>query len=529
MKSFVTYPVLGLNTNVPITDMSLLKMIGENSAQTYCVDGRNIDFARTRNSCSKSVGRGLWSNGTVVTPSYCLGIFELYDGTNRVVWMVYDGNVYRYDSARDPQEVADAGATAFASGVADFYSFIRYGSYMVFADRAEHTPYCSDYNDANLLKLISGGTEFKFRYLESFARRIIGAYSDQSNGNIDIRWTNANPTPNSDCVFAAANQLFVPNDDPITGIKKMGNNACYVYCEDSINRLDYYSNYSAPFGFTTIIDGQGATNHHSIINENNINYFYNKNYGFCAYDGGSQVIPISREIENWVRDIKLSITPHIIGASLPYKNQLVWTVPLEGSSTPNALLLYDYVENKWSRRDIVVHYVSPFIAATDVTWTKLVTELGYTTWESLGNQRWTDLINEQPSLAVSATDGKLYSLSTESDNTSAMDGYRVEPAISFGKGNFSILLEIWFSIVSGGDYDLYVYYRSGNSNNEISAANWITVEEVSLDNPRNAVCRLESVVQKSARFHQIKWGTDAANEMFSINQIEYVYQSESRW
>jgi hypothetical protein len=117
--------------------------------------------------------------------------------------MVYDGDVYRYDSSRDPQEVADAGATAFASDATDFYSFIKYGSYMVFADFAEHTPYCSDYNDANLLKLISGGTEFKFRYLESFARRIIGAYSDQTNGNIEIRWSNANPTPNTSCTFAA--------------------------------------------------------------------------------------------------------------------------------------------------------------------------------------------------------------------------------------------------------------------------------------------------------------------------------------
>ena len=529
MKSFVIYPILGLNTNVPYTDSSLLKMIGQNSAQTYCVEGRNIDFSRTRNSCSKSEGKGLWSASAIGTPSYCQGIFELYDGTNRVIWIVYDGNVYRYNSSRVPGEIADAGATAFATGIQDLFSFIRYGSYMVFADRAEHEPYCSDHNDAALVKLISSGTAFKFRYLESFARRIIGVYSDQANGDIDVRWSNSNPTPNSDCVFAAANQLYVPNDDPITGIKKMGNNACYVYCEDSINRLDYYANYSAPFGFTTIVDGQGCTGHHSIVNENNINYFFNRNYGFCAYDGGSQIIPISKDIDGWVRDIKLSSTPAIVGSENSYNNSIVWTVPLEGSSTPNALLVYDYVENKWTRRDFTASYIAPIVRATDVTWTKLITDLGYTTWESLGSLRWTDLFSESPNMAISSTDGALYTLSTESDNTADMNGYRVEPALSFGNGNYSVLLEIWFSIVSGGDYSIYVHYRAGDTEKELRGTAWTILEEVSLNDPKNAVCRLNGAIQRSARIHQIKWGTDAANEIFSVNKIEFVYQSESRW
>ena len=530
MKSLILYPILGLKTNVPYTDPSLFKWLGEGVAQSHCVDGRNIDFARTRNACSKSEGLGNWSNDAVATPSYCQGIFELYDGTNRVIWMVYDGDVYRYDSSRDPQEVADAGATAFASDAADLYSFIRYGSYMVFADRAEHTPYCSDYNDANLIKLISSGTEFKFRYLESFARRIIGAYSDQSNGNIEIRWSNANPTPNTDCAFAASNQLYVPNDDPITGIKKMGQNACYVYCENSINRLDYYVNYNAPFGFTTMVDGQGATNHHSIVNENSANYFYNKNYGFCAYSGGAQIVPISTDIENWTRDIKVSSTPYIVGAALPFKNSIAWTVPLEAASTPNAILIYDYAENKWTRRDFTAHYLAPIIRASNVTWTKLITELDYTTWTSLGALRWTDLISETPSLACSATDGELYTLSTESNNGSDYDGYRIEPALAFGGNNrHSILTEIWFSIVSGGAFSLYVEYRSGNTETELRNANWVALDEVSLNEPENAVCYINGETQKSNRLHQIKWGTDSDNEQFIVNQIEFIYKSEGRY
>jgi len=217
MDNFVLHPILGLKTNVPHTDPGLFNWIDERVAQGHCVEGRNLDFNRIQNTCSKSEGMGEWSKDAVGTPSLCQGIFELYDGTNRVIWMVYDGDVYRYASDRDPVEVADGSSTAFALHAIDLYSFIRFGSYMVFADRAEHEPYCSDHNDSALVKLQSSGGPFKFRYLESFARRIIGAYSAETNGNIEIRWYNANPTPNSDCVFAAANQLFVPNDDPITG------------------------------------------------------------------------------------------------------------------------------------------------------------------------------------------------------------------------------------------------------------------------------------------------------------------------
>jgi hypothetical protein len=143
--------------------------------------------------------------------------------------------------------------------------------------------------------------------------------------------------------------------------------------------------------------------------------------------------------------------------------------------------------------------------------------------------RWTDLISETPAIALSATDGELYTLATEQNDTADYDGYRVEPALALGGGNNrSVLTELWFSVVSGGDYNLYVYHRSGDTEAELTAANWVACDEVSLNEPANAVCRLNNAT-KSARLHQIKWGTDAKDEYFSVNQIEFVYQPESRW
>lgn len=528
MESFYIYPILGLKTSVAQSDASLFQMISQNTAAVHCVEGRNIDFGRTQNACAKSVGQAIWSNSATASTTTCLGIFYLDDGTNVTYWIIYDGNVYRYNGTRDPVEVVDAGATAFASGTMDFYSMIRYGNYFIFADRAEHEPYCSDNNDANLLKLISSGTAYKFRYLESFQRRIIGAYSDQTDGDIEIRWSNLMPTPNTDCVFATTNQLYVPNDDPITGIRRMGRNACFVYCKDSINRLDYYPDYSSPFGFTTILENQGAANHHSIVDVGNQHFFLNRNYGFCSYNGGNQIIPISRDIENWVSGIRESYYPHIIGQALPFRNRVAWTVPLEGSTTPNAILLYDYFEKKWERRDIACRYLAPMVISTDLTWTKLTTDLGFTTWADMGNLRWADLVTETPVIALSGTDGKLYYLGTEANETAAWDGYRVEPMMNFGKpNNKSVLEEIWFSLADVGDYSLYVYYRGGDTEGALKAANWTATDEVDCNSPNEAVCRLNNVTKQAYRYHQIKWGTDGADEPFVVNQIEFRYVPES--
>ena len=163
---------------------------------------------------------------------------------------------------------------------------VTLGSYMIFTDWGEHTPYKSDYNDASLTKLVQAGNEYCFRYIEPFQNRIIGAYDTSgggladANGAYSIRWTdNIITTGWGSATFTAANQLYRPSDEPITGIKRMGQNACFVYGENSIDRLDYYSSYSTPFGLTTMVSDHGAAGHFSIINLGNRHLFYNIDLG----------------------------------------------------------------------------------------------------------------------------------------------------------------------------------------------------------------------------------------------------------
>jgi hypothetical protein len=534
MDTFSLHPTLGLKTDVAEDDPTLFKQFGRGVA-AHCVDGLNISFNRTRNATTKSFGYSEWSNSATDTaPSNCNGIFELFDGSNRKIWIAYDGDMFRYDGSRDPQEVADTAATAWASDSTDWFSFMRYGNFMVFSDYGEHQPYCSDQDDANLIPLISSGTAYKGKYLESFQRRILMANITSgitTAGELSVIWSDPNPVAGTSCTFNTgdppSNHLYLPVDDAITGIKRMGRNACAVYSDNSINSLDYYVDYTNPFGFTTVVSDQGFVNNVCLVEVNGVHYGFNKNYGFCVFDGTRNFPaggrPISFPIENWIRDIRSSSHAYIVGVPNTYRHEILWTVALEGETTPNAILVYDYVQNTWTRHDFTARFLHPITSATDVTWTSLG-NLGYTTWASMGNLRWSDLVNETPDIAFANTDGKLYYIGTEGKDGSAMDGYRVEPILDFGDANRrDLLLEIWFNLVEVGNYSLYVYHRSGDTVGECNATGWTALDEISCDSPAEAVTRLAT----SNRFHQIKWGTDAASEAFSVNRIDFKYEPQS--
>ena len=159
MESFRILPILGLKTNVPENDLSLFKPLAEGVAATYCVDGVNFSMTRNLNSTTKSYGKTLWSHTATADALRCLGMFELYDGTNRTFWVmmgdnVSKGRIFRYDSSRDPVRISDvtghSGAIEFAFNNLDMYSCIQYGSNIIISDHGEHTPYFADYNDTAL-------------------------------------------------------------------------------------------------------------------------------------------------------------------------------------------------------------------------------------------------------------------------------------------------------------------------------------------------------------------------------------------
>ena len=537
---YILLPLLGLQTNVPPNDPSLLKSIGDNIAISHCVDCAYISLTDRKNSVSKAPAKTQWSNSATSDTLNCLGMFELDDGSNRTHWLFMGdnsskGRIFRYDGSRDPIRISDdadhSGATEWAYDNLDKYSIIRVGDYMVFTDYGEHTPYASDYNDTVLAKLVSADTEYKGKFLGKFMRRILllNITSGITTGaEYSIIWTGLDPVPTSSCTFGSgdppSNHLYVPNEDPITGGMAYGRDNFFVYCEDSISRMYSTSNYSTPYAIVNMVEGQGSTNHNSIVSDGKSHYFFNENYGFVEYRGGSDFPyggrPISDPIENKVANIARTYYRHIQGRLIPHKQQIWWTVPLDGSSTPTHILKFHLTDRTWTIDPMIAWFIDNWVTDTNVSWNDLLAQ-GYSTWAEIADMRWADIVSENPYVMLSSTDGKSYSKSGTSDAGSDYDGFRTEPILDFGRPNdYDFLREIWFDFTTYGSFNLYVKYRGGDSPAEVEAEPWTTLPEISCNKLADAVTYLG----ETNRYHQIKYGTDSENENFSVNRIKFIFE-----
>lgn len=530
MQSFTIIPILGRKISVPQNDPSLFQFLNEETALTHDVGGLNFDLGRKRNTCSKAYGYVIFSNSANASATKCLGLYELYDGTNRNHFYFDNGKVYLFDSGFDQDDVnIDGEALTFANDNIDLYSIVKVGAYMVFADRAEHTPYKWKHGDTYLTKAIASGTEFKFRYLMPFQRRLVGLYSDQTNGDIDIRWSTAWPdTAITSLNYPAANQLYIPNDDSIAGGATMGTDRCYIYCQNSINQLVYYPDFDAPFRLYTVVPGQGASNHHSIVSLGDRHFLFNKNYGFCEYRGGEAFPyggrPISEAIEGDLQGIRYDSYDLIVGKFLPFTREIVWTMPLNSGTTPNTLVFYNIDTGHWRFEDKAMRFLDVWHMYSTFTWTNFATATGGT-WQGAGSNTWGYYLSMNQRLVYGNTDGQLYFESGESLNASNLDGYRIEPIMDFGNPKRKdLLLEIWADIGLSGDFNLNFFHRSGDTVGEILNASWDSLGSISCNSADVPAIRNFS---KSARLHQIKWGTQNANEKFEISKITLKYQPQS--
>lgn len=579
VREVTTKPTFGRKNDVPADDESLVRAIDAQgmSFTAYEVDGSNTSYRRQKSACSKSYGYTAFSNSVItsvsgVTISGCLGLHELDDGVN-VDNLYFDkGQVFYYDSSDDPQQLnnayldydgqsanfthgetitgatssgtavvrfdSDSGSagilylqdvtgtfendetisgtlggvavvngvlqtTTFAADAGDLYSTTTYGSYVIFSDNMEHTPYRWKNGDQRLVPLIAkaSATQYKFKYVMEFRGRIIGAYSDQTDGELEVRWTNAIPNVNT-LYFPSANAVDIP--ETITGISAMGADRIYVYTLNNVFKLDYQPDQTIQFGVYPAVAGQGCTSHHSIVNINGTNFFFNRNLGFVAYGGGTTIDSrdiISKDIEGYIKDIDLTYASRIVGRYIPYDDVIVWLVP--GASDAD-LIEFDLQSGSWSILDkgATVSYID-----------------AWTTDSTAGRK-----------LVFGQTDGHVYKGTGDiAGSESTFTGGRTEPIMWFGdRERLDLLLEVWFGIHTGGDYNLHVYWRGGNTVKECLAASWLSQPVLNLNSPDDAVVYMNKNVY-AVRFNQIKWETDGNSEPFAINSIKYAYVIQGKY
>ncbi len=526
MQEFSILPFLGQKTNVPQDDISLFKMVGENTAITHDTGGKNFDLLRQQNACSKSFGYKKWPASANSEAVRCHGLFELETPTSLDHIMFDNGKCFIFDSTFSPAKYEPSTEKTFANNNSDIYTVLRVGDYMIFTDNGKNVPYKWKKGDKYLTRLISSGIHYKFKYLGTFQRRVIGVHEMGENGSYSIRWSTAWPTTHIDNLsFPSENQLYMPNDDILTGVANMGYTRCFLYCMNSIHELIYYPDYYTPFKIFTIVAGEGCAGHHSVINLGNRHFLFNRNHGFCVYDGGKELVSISKDIDNLIQDIDSDFYSQINGTYYPYYKKAVWVIPL---ASGNQLWSYSTESGQWEIEDKNMVIVDSWNITDPFTWNDLITTAGGggASWNSVKNNTWASYLTTRNRLVLAKTDGYVYYCTGDDLDGSDIVSYRIEPIMSFGNSKRKDLLkEIWFSFVGTGDFSIQIWHRMGNTVGEVTSSAWTALDSFSYTSPDKPVIYLS----KSARLHQIKWGTSAANQNASINKITFKYESQEEY
>ncbi len=488
--------------------------------RTFDAGGYNIDNSERIGECRKAPGYTVWNGTSSATGA---GTWQNYlmldDGTNVTPTGIFRGKFWTFSNAGVVTNVdAGTGTNAVTFSTANPISMIQYGAYAVFGDVAT-TPYKWKYGDANTTKLILSGTEFKFKYLEKFNNHVIGAYSDQANGNIDIRWTDALPTFAS-LDFPAANQLYKPDTDiGITGLKTMGNLYCLVYGRNSIHNLAYDADGSVLFSAKPLASNIGTDSHFSIVDVGDSHLFFDRNKGFIRFAGPSNWAVISDDITVWLDAITRAERDRIFGCYIENKNEVCWAIPTGNVIYPNWLLYYNLTTKEWRReqKSVCAMTFADYSVYQGMTWTQLsLISPNSPKWPSSGTwEYW--LGGYTGNTLFGGATGYSYWMAGNDYAGSDYGGWRVEPVFSYPDSSKSKRVqELWFGFPEAGAFSVDVLWRTGETEQECMAKEWESIGSVSC---ASSAASAALFLDKTAKFHQMKWGTDLKNEPFAVSEI----------
>ncbi len=524
MNYLTLKPILGTKNNCAIDSITLMQPLDPEGKVWACHDtgGQNFDLEREKDSCSKAYGRAQWSNTATscetVTGSVCLGLHELWDGTNRKQFIFDSGQIYRYDASRDPVLITDSTSITFALDAIDLYSIIQYGAHMIFADNGEHTPYKCDHDDTALTKLIDTGTEFRPKYLLNFTNRIIALYNtQQTNPDIDIRYTDALAVTE----FPAANQLYKEGDS-IMGGYVLGHNTAFIFGETDIYRMDYYSAQTPVFSLLQVLKGWGSVNHSCIVSDGTFLYFFDQQRGFCKFDGTREPLVISEDYDGMISRISTAYNNLITSTWIPFTNELAWNIPVDDDTKPSKIIFFNVRTGQWRHENKVARYLNTWRYWTDMTWNDLII-LTDDAWPA---DFWTNYTSETSKLVMDGNNGHLYASTSEGDDVANWEAYRIEPILPLpDKTRMKRILEVWFGVAQKQAANIDLYWRGGDTPGEVKGASWKSVGSVSMNNPDDAVIYMD----ETARLNQIKWGTDLKSEPYGINEIRIGYRMQGNY
>jgi hypothetical protein len=203
-----TYPHRGLVTNYSPDSAYLKQPTGDGSLITASPDMMNVTVHERLGTCRKADGYRAYTSAANATHTRCLGLYELKYGAYRDQIVVDAGKIYLIDATLEQDDITGAGVT-LAADLGDMYAFTRYGQDVVICDNGEHVPYHWEHGDA---AIAACNTAYKLKYPCYLFKRVVAAYSDQTNGRIGLHWADALAAIATNPLCPAANVLYSEGD-----------------------------------------------------------------------------------------------------------------------------------------------------------------------------------------------------------------------------------------------------------------------------------------------------------------------------
>lgn len=282
-----------------------------------------------------------------------------------------DGTVKNY--AGDATKLYELSATTYvdksrvggySTGTEERWNYVRWGNTIV----------ATNYNDA-IQSMTIGGTAFadlsasapRARYLAVIRDFLVAGNTfdgvDSSKTN-RVRWAGINSST-AWTVDPATQADFqdLQNGGAVTGV--VGGEFGLVFTEQSIYRMTYVGPQPI-FQFDEIDTSVGTIIPGSIVKSGSNVFFIGPNGLYVTNgSGAATLISANKVSKTFFSELNQSYLHRVTSVVDPINSLVIWSYPTSGaeSGTPNKLLIYNYVDNRFSTADATIQTLGRSISS----------------------------------------------------------------------------------------------------------------------------------------------------------------------
>tara|TARA_Y100001937_G_C7136366_1_gene340206 strand:+ start:1932 stop:3395 length:1464 start_codon:yes stop_codon:yes gene_type:complete len=305
------------------------------------------------------------SFSSATSDSKIKGIFAAKDNSGSVKLFVGDaGKLYEFNASTSSLDnKSKAGSPAYDLLDEELWRFVQFGEYVIASggvgEELQQWRLGVDTSFSNL-----GGSPPRADFITVVRDFIWTGNIDEGSGRIPyrVRWSGFNAIDSWTAGTDQSDFQDLPDSGAVMGL--VGGEYCTILTERAIFRATY-TGLPLVFQFDKVESQRGCSIKGSVCNVGS-NVFFYSNDGFYLFNGESSA-PIGAEKVNkfFAKDFNLAFKQNVTASVDPLNQIAIWSYPsiASGDGTPDTLLIYNYVLNRWSLVKTRADYLAPFFSA----------------------------------------------------------------------------------------------------------------------------------------------------------------------